>query len=98
MAARELDAPTGVLDSKSRSSRSKGTGVLGDITNLEGKNHLVEKPVVQEVRRSKVCGFLICRVPVIFLFEWPSISSYNSCFQENLSCESILLERVSVNS
>jgi len=65
MAARALDAPTIILESKNRSTRSKGTGVLGDITNLESKNQVLEKNGAQEVRRSKVCGFLICRFPII---------------------------------
>jgi hypothetical protein len=61
------DGSTHVL--KNRSTRSKGTGVLGDITNLEGKTQTKQENDEKEVRRSKVCGFLICRVFIIFLFE-----------------------------
>jgi hypothetical protein len=54
---------------KTRSTRSKGTGALGDITNLEGKTQTKQENAEKEVRRSKVCDFLIPRVFIIFLFE-----------------------------
>jgi len=54
---------------KNRPTRSKGTGVLGDITNLEEKTQVKQENAENQPRRSTVCGFLIPRVFIIFLFE-----------------------------